>query len=142
MEKAKQAYSAFAQVLENEMMEAVRKVSAVSVEDTSFNVWANKCTANYSIAVDLSPECTRLYIEYQRLLTDENEPRRDKILKDIKDKMKGRMTGSISEQANALLSDKKARADLQEILRQIQKPQPKLLLDDSQGASECLEVQP
>ena len=131
-----QLYKDYGSLLEKEVLHCVRSTSSVSSNEIGISPQrdGNVIKADWTGSFVLSDECARLYRLWCDAQNKSTQPSRCAIDKEIRNAMKGRMTGTVSDQANAMLADKNARADLMEILRSIKNGGTTLLIGE--------EVQP
>jgi hypothetical protein len=128
LKQSEQFLKDYASLVEKEMIQKVRSIKVVSAADICTSIYKSSATAGIEIRIDLSPECVALFRAYQDANNKAIEPMRYNIKKEIELAMKGRMTGTIEEQANLMLADKNTRADLLNILNSLTSGSKTLLI--------------
>jgi len=129
-ENKKALYKDYSKLVEQEMLQKVRSIDFVSSDDICTSIYRSSANAGFEIKIELSPECVAIYRVYQEAEQKAVEPNRYDIKKKIELAMKGRMTGSIDEQANLMLADKNTRADLLNILNSLQQGSKTFLISE------------
>lgn len=130
VEHQKALYKDYSRLVEQEMLLKVRSIEVVSADDICTSIYRSSASAGFEIKIELSPECVAIYNAYQQANNKAIEPMRYNIRKKIELAMKGRMTGSIDDQASAMLADKNTRADLQNILNSLKQGSETFLISE------------